>query len=94
MKKLATDNPFFEFMGNVGDWILLNLLFVLTSIPVVTVGMSLTALYRIVLRRMRERTIMYSKNISRHVKKSGKRVQFSGLFFFWQRCFYSLIWCI
>lgn len=53
MKKLTTDNPFFEFMGNVGDWILLNLLFVLTSIPVITVGMSLTALYRIVLRRMR-----------------------------------------
>ena len=31
MKKLTTDNPFFEFMGNVGDWILLNLLFVLYS---------------------------------------------------------------
>lgn len=53
MKKITTDNPFFEFMGNIGDWILLNLLFVLTSIPIITVGMSLTSLYRIVLRRMR-----------------------------------------
>lgn len=31
MKKLSTDNPIFEFMGNVGDWIILNILFVLTS---------------------------------------------------------------
>ena len=53
MKKLPTDNPFFEFMGNIGDWILLNLLFILTSIPIVTIGMSLTSLYRIVLRRVR-----------------------------------------
>lgn len=53
MKKLSTDNPFFEFMGNIGDWILLNLLFILTSLPIITIGMSLTALYRIVLRKMR-----------------------------------------
>lgn len=53
MNKLSPEHPFFEFMGNVGDWILLNVLFVLTSLPMVTIGMSLTALYKTALRRTR-----------------------------------------
>lgn len=53
MKKLSTDNPFFECMGNIGDWIILNLLFVITSFPVITIGMSLTAMYQVALRRGR-----------------------------------------
>lgn len=53
MKKFSTDNPFFEFMGELGDWIILNMLFVLTSLPIVTVGMSLTAMYQVALRRQR-----------------------------------------
>lgn len=54
MKKLSTDNPFFDFMGNVGDWIILNVLFVVTSLPIVTIGMSMTAMYKIAMRRMRK----------------------------------------
>lgn len=53
MKKLSTDNPFFDFMGNIGDLIVLNVLFVITSIPVISMGVSLTALYQVVLRRQR-----------------------------------------
>lgn len=73
MKKLATDNPFFEFMGNVGDWILLNLLFVLTSIPLITIGMSLTALYRIVLRRMRGENNYVFKEYFKACKEEWKK---------------------
>lgn len=53
MKKLSTDNPFFDLMGNIGDLIILNILFVITSIPVITAGASLTALYQVTLRRQR-----------------------------------------
>ena len=73
MKKLTTDNPFFEFMGNVGDWILLNLLFVLTSIPIITVGMSLTSLYRIVLRRMRGENNYVFKEYFKACKEEWKK---------------------
>ncbi len=53
MKKLSIEHPFFEFMGNIGDWIILNVLFVITSLPIITIGMSATAMYRIALRRIR-----------------------------------------
>lgn len=39
------DNIFFRFMGRVADIIILNMLFLLTSIPIVTIGSSYTALY-------------------------------------------------
>lgn len=53
MKNFSIEHPFFDYMGRIGDWMILNLLFVLTSLPVVTMGMSVTAMYRIALRRRR-----------------------------------------
>ena len=73
MKKLSTDNPFFEFMGNIGDWILLNLLFILTSIPVITIGMSLTALYRIVMRKVRGECNYVAKEYFRACAEEWKK---------------------
>lgn len=45
MKKLNIENPFFEFMGSIGDVIGVNVLFLLFSIPIVTIGASYTAMY-------------------------------------------------
>lgn len=42
---LSPDNPFFRAMGRLGDLILLNLIFLLTSLPLFTMGASVTALY-------------------------------------------------
>ncbi len=53
MKNISQEHPFFVLMENAGDWIILNILFVLTSLPVVTIGASLTAFYRVALRRQR-----------------------------------------
>lgn len=44
MKKLNIDNPFFEAMGRFGDVIIVNLLFLLCSLPVVTLGASSSAM--------------------------------------------------
>lgn len=46
MKKLSIDNPFFDFMGKLGDMVLLNMFFLLFSLPVVTAGASFLALYQ------------------------------------------------
>lgn len=53
MKKLNVENPFFEFMGNLGDLILLNLIHLLFCIPVFTIGAATSALYQVMLRRVR-----------------------------------------
>ncbi len=49
MKKLFDmDNPVVRFMGRVGDLIVLNALFLVCSLPVVTAGAALTAMIRVI----------------------------------------------
>lgn len=47
------DNRFFSFMGKVADLCILNLVCILCCIPVVTAGASLTALYYVTLKMIR-----------------------------------------
>lgn len=48
MKNLFNiDNPFIQFLARVGDMILANFLFIICSLPVVTVGASLAALHKV-----------------------------------------------
>ena len=44
------DTPFFRMMGRIGDVFLLNLIFVITSIPVITIGASVTALMTVAIK--------------------------------------------
>ena len=49
MKNLFNlDNPFIQFLSRVFDLMMLNALFILCSLPVVTLGASLSALQRVV----------------------------------------------
>lgn len=50
--KLSSDNRFFSFMSLLGDLIFLNVLFLLTSIPILTIGTSFCALYLAVKKRI------------------------------------------
>lgn len=47
------DNPFFEFMGALADVVIVNIMFLICSIPVVTMGASMSAMYQ-TMQRMRE----------------------------------------
>lgn len=44
------DTPFFRTMGKIGDIFLLNFIFVITSIPLITIGASITALMTIAIK--------------------------------------------
>ena len=44
------DNPFFSFMGRLADYVILNLLFLLTSCPVITIGTALCAVHEVIPR--------------------------------------------
>ncbi len=45
------DNKFFTFMSKAADIMILNMLFILTSLPIITIGTSLTALYSVSLKQ-------------------------------------------
>lgn len=44
--RLNIENPFFEMMGKLGDIIIVNILFLVCCLPVVTIGASITAMYQ------------------------------------------------
>ncbi len=44
------DNPFIQFLSKVGDLILINFLFLVCSVPIVTAGASLAALHKLTQR--------------------------------------------
>ena len=58
MKFLAIDSPVMRVLGRLGDIIILNMIFVVGCIPVITIGTSLSALYAVAMkmawRRLRE----------------------------------------
>lgn len=53
MNLLAIDSPLMRFFGRIGDIIILNLMFVVTSLPVITIGTSLSALYGVAMKIVR-----------------------------------------
>ena len=48
MKLFSENNPFFEFMANVGDYVMLNLAFIISALPVFTLGAAYTASFEAV----------------------------------------------
>lgn len=44
------DNPIMHGIGRIADFIILNLLWILCSIPIITIGASTTALYTVMLK--------------------------------------------
>lgn len=53
MNFFVIDSPVMRFLGRIGDIIILNLIFVVTAPPVVTVGMALSALYTVAMKLAR-----------------------------------------
>ena len=49
-KFFSLDSPFMRAMSRIADLMILNFLFILTSIPIFTIGAGLTALYTVCFR--------------------------------------------
>ena len=52
--KFNPEGPFFEFMNTLAAFIGLNVIFLITCLPVFTIGHSLTALYTVTLKESRK----------------------------------------
>ena len=53
MNFFVIDSPVMRFLGRIGDILLLNIVFVVTSIPVITIGTALSALYTVAMKLVR-----------------------------------------
>ncbi len=47
------DNPFMQFLNNMADLIILNIIFLISCIPLITIGASISALHYVCLKMVR-----------------------------------------
>lgn len=67
------ENPFIQFLVRVGDLMILNALFILCSLPVVTLGASLTALHRVTQNMLFEQEEPIIKSFFRAFRQNFKQ---------------------
>lgn len=67
------ENPFIQFLVRVGDLMILNALFILCSLPVVTLGASLTALHRVTQNMLFEQEGPIIKSFFRAFRQNFKQ---------------------
>lgn len=67
------DNKFFVFMGRVADLIILNLICLVCCIPIVTIGASLTALFYVTLKMVRNEESYIIKSFFKSFKENFKQ---------------------
>ena len=73
MKFWAIDSPVMRVLGRLGDIIILNMIFVAGCIPVLTIGMSLSALYTVAMKIRR-----YGRNSGKLIRETSNRQPSAG----------------
>lgn len=72
MNFFVIDSPVMRFLGRIGDLIVLNLIFVVTSLPVVTIGTALSALYSVAMKLAKGEDPSVLKEYLRSFKRNFK----------------------
>ena len=66
------DSKFWEILEEISDIIILNFLFIIFSIPIITIGASSSALYTVSLKKTNEENISVFKEFMRSFKSNFK----------------------
>lgn len=72
MKLFNLDSPIMQFLTKLADLFILNILFMLCCIPIVTIGASLTALYTVTLKAARNEESYITASFFRAFKDNFK----------------------
>lgn len=70
---LGMDSPFINFLNKAADVVILNVLFVLCCIPIITIGPALTALYSVTLKMVRGEESYVAKSFFKALKDNFKQ---------------------
>ena len=73
------DNKFFTVMGRVADLIMLNVVFLICCLPIVTIGASLTALHYVTLKMARNEESYIIKSFFKSFKQNFKQATIINL---------------
>ncbi|OOM82242.1 hypothetical protein CLPUN_03810 [Clostridium puniceum] len=67
------DNLLFRFMGRISDLMILNFLWIICSLPIITIGASTTALYEVTLKLVNEEEGYLFKGFFKAFKENLKK---------------------
>lgn len=70
--KFNTESNFFKFLGTFGRFVYLNVVFVITCIPIITIGTSVTALYSTMFKYINEEDNSFVPNFLKAFKSTFK----------------------
>lgn len=73
MRFFHMDNPVFRFISRVGDMFILSLLWFVTSLPIITIGASTTALFDACIRIIRSRDTSVFRDFFKAFKSNFKQ---------------------
>ena len=90
MKFWAIDSPVMRVLGRLGDIIILNMIFVVGCIPVITIGTSLSALYAVAMKMARGEDPSVWKEFWKAYKRNFRPATISG--WSWLSLPYCCLW--
>lgn len=67
------DNGFFQVLSRIADLMILNIIFIITCIPIVTIGAAWTALYYVTLKMVRNEESYIVRSYFRSFKQNFKQ---------------------
>ena len=67
------DNPIMHGIGRIADFIILNLLWLVCSIPIITIGASTTALYTVMLKVVKNEEGYIARGFLKAFKENFKQ---------------------
>lgn len=73
MPFLREDNPIVILLCTIGNLVVLNLLFLLCCVPVITIGDALSALYFSLIHRMRDSSSFYTKDFLKAMRMNFRQ---------------------
>ncbi|BBF45272.1 hypothetical protein lbkm_4034 [Lachnospiraceae bacterium KM106-2] len=76
------NSPVFQFIDNLVDFIVLNLVFLITCLPLFTIGAALTAMYDVTMREAREEGGYIVKGYLNSFKKNFKQATIAFIIHF------------
>ena len=78
-KLFNMDNKFFSMMGRAADLMILNIVFIICCLPIVTIGASLTALHYVTLKMVRNEESYIVKSFFKSFKQNFKQATIINL---------------
>ena len=72
-KLFRMDSPLMRFLTKIADMMVLNILFCVTSIPLITIGASWTALYSVTLKMVRDEEGSVSRSYFRSFRQNFRQ---------------------